>query len=833
MEKVHLICNAHLDPVWLWEWEEGAAEALSTFRTAADFCEEYEGFIFNHNEALLYKWIEEYDPGLFRRIQGLVEKGKWHIMGGWFLQPDCNMPAGESIIRQILHGRKYFRSRFGKEPETALNFDSFGHSRGLVQILEKTGYDSYMVCRPGCARDEIKGNDFIWTGYDNSRVIVHISDENYNSIKGKAAVELTEWIEKHKNEKTGLFLWGIGNHGGGPSREDLDNITALMRAKGGPEIIHSVPESYFNIISNAKGALESFDKPLAPESEGCYTSQIRVKQKHRELENNIYLCEKMLSNAAAQNFLDYPRKELDDALMALLTAEFHDALPGSAIKPVEEATLRQLNYGLEIISRLRAKAFFALAAGQKKVASGETPILVYNPHPYKVNTVIECELVLPQQNWGGEFTEPLVYAGEKKIECQAEQELSNFKMDWRKRAVFRAELEPSSMNRFDCKFRVLEAKPPVELKAENGIFHFQTEKIIVEISCATGLIDKYSVEGTDYIKPGAFRPVVMNDEYNSWGVGFKNFNDTAGSFSLLRGKEVSEFSGLPENELEPVRVIEDGEVRTVVEALFSYRNSFICQRYKLPKKGTEIEVETRVYWLEKDKLLKLSIPTCLTDAQYYGQTIFGSEKMQSNGSEVVSQKWSGVFSNSQDRAVTLVNNGTHGSNCLNGEFRVSLLRSAGYATSDFHGRLAMDPNRLTDRMDQGERIYKFWLNAGKSEDRRNNIDREAQLHNEEPYALSYCPPGEGKLPGRLIELDNAAIILAALKRSEYHDTYIIRLQNPMAEEKKTKLLIPFKGISREFVFESFEVKTLELDLEKESIEEINMLEDTVAVRAKA
>ena len=105
MKKVHLLCNAHLDPYWLWEWEEGAAEAISTFRVAADFCEEYEGFIFNHNEVILYKWVEQYEPELFARIQRLVREGRWRIMGGTYLQPDCNMPSGESFVRQVLTGK--------------------------------------------------------------------------------------------------------------------------------------------------------------------------------------------------------------------------------------------------------------------------------------------------------------------------------------------------------------------------------------------------------------------------------------------------------------------------------------------------------------------------------------------------------------------------------------------------------------------------------------------------------------------------------------------------------------------------------------------------------
>ena len=124
------------------------AEAISTFRVAADFCERHDGFVFNHNESVLYEWVEEYEPALFERIQKLVKEGKWRIMGGWFLQPDCIMPSGESFLRQIETGNRYFEEKFGIKYETAVNFDPFGHNRGLVQILAKNGYRHYLFVRP-------------------------------------------------------------------------------------------------------------------------------------------------------------------------------------------------------------------------------------------------------------------------------------------------------------------------------------------------------------------------------------------------------------------------------------------------------------------------------------------------------------------------------------------------------------------------------------------------------------------------------------------------------------------------------------------------------------
>jgi len=160
MKTVHLVCNAHLDPVWLWEWQEGAAEAMSTFRVAADFCEEFDAFVFNHNEAILYRWVEQYEPALFRRIQRLVRRKRWHIMGGWYLQPDCNMPSGESFVRQILMGRDYFSRKFGVRPTTAINFEpraattpTFSAARGKATALsKKTSSSGKVTTARGCWR---------------------------------------------------------------------------------------------------------------------------------------------------------------------------------------------------------------------------------------------------------------------------------------------------------------------------------------------------------------------------------------------------------------------------------------------------------------------------------------------------------------------------------------------------------------------------------------------------------------------------------------------------------------------------------------------------------
>ena len=202
--SVHLLCNSHVDAAWLWEWQEGAAEALALARTVADICEKFPGLVFNRNEAMFHEWIAEYDPALFQRIRKLVKSGAWHIMGGWYLQPDCNIPGGESFVRQILVGKRYFKRVFGVDVKTAANLDSFGHSRGLVQILARSGYDSYLFCRPPQRDADLPATQFVWVGYDGSQVLATLADSHSTRRRAPAR---RWWIDSAMGQYCGIVPW--------------------------------------------------------------------------------------------------------------------------------------------------------------------------------------------------------------------------------------------------------------------------------------------------------------------------------------------------------------------------------------------------------------------------------------------------------------------------------------------------------------------------------------------------------------------------------------------------------------------------------------------------
>ena len=819
---VHLVCNAHIDPVWLWEWEEGAATAISTFRVAADLCEQFDDFVFNHNEAILYQWVEEYEPALFKRIQDLVQEGRWHIMGGWYLQPDCNLPSGESFVRQILLGRNYFEEKFNARPTTAINFDPFGHSRGLVQILAKSGYDSYIFCRPA-GYQRVNGN-FTWQGYDGSEIIGLKSLTHYNSPLGKAAEKITAVMEENPDEDPLLILWGVGNHGGGPSRFDLQEIGRLIDNNEKTSIVHSDPETYFAEIAAVKETLPVHADDINPVFPGCYTSQIKIKQKHRELENELFSTEKMAASAWMFGLLEYPADELEEAMEALAGGQFHDILPGSSIQPVEETSLRLMDYGLEILSRIKTKAFYAFAAGEKEAEEGEIPILVYNPHPYPMEDIVECELNLHDFNREGTFGDIRVYQDGEELPAQVEHEQSNLYVDWRKKVVFRAALAPYQMNRFDCRVEFLPEKPVPSMDERDGHFLFESDELKVVINKETGFIDVFEAGGVEMIRPGAMEPLVVSHNPDPWGMRYTEFRDVTGKFSLLSPQKSAEISGIQAGSIPPVRVIEDGDVRTVVEATFGYNDSYLVLRYYLPKKGSWMDVETRVFWNEKDKMLKLSLPVKSGSSEVLGQVAYGVQNLPMDGTESVAQKWVAVVSDGRE-ALSVINNGTYACDFKDDELRLSLVRSPAYSAltdgkSDF-----VPQDRFSPRIDQGERFFRFRISAGDASRCLAHIDREAMVFNEAPMAVSFFPSGQENPTGALLQLEDDVVQVAAVKKTQKGNGLVVRLFEPTGTNRSTRLLMPSLNLDEKIELAGFEIKTLLVDTDLRKVSEANLLEE--------
>jgi len=829
-KTIHLICNSHIDPVWLWDWEEGASVTLATFRTAAKLCDEFDGFVFNHNEAILYQWIEEYEPILFKKIQRLVKEGKWRIMGGWYLQPDCNMPLGESFVRQVLLGKKYFKEKFNTTISTAINLDPFGHTRGLVQILKKSGYDSYLFCRPGMKDCALPAAEFTWVGYDGSEIIGTLATAHYNSTMGEAGVRLEAWIKENPDKRCSALLWGVGNHGGGPSKKDLNDLSRLINNSNAYEIRHSFPEAYFKELKRRKKNLPRYEDEINPWAVGCYTSMAKVKEKHRRLENELFMVEKIATVAAFQGLIHYPETNMKEAMKDLARSEFHDALPGSGTPAVEDSVIRTIDHGLEILARVKAASFFALTTGQKSAGKSVTPIVIYNHHPWKADALIECEIEEPEPNFTKKFIHPRIMYKGKVIPCQEEKEQSNLNQDFRKKVVFSAPLEPSSMNRFDCYFDLKKSRPCIDLKVKKGRIIFRTKSVEIHINTTTGLVDRYKVDGVDCLKKKAFLPIVMEDNPDPWGQTVKRFRKPVGRFKLASMTDCAALSGISSGRSLPVKVIEDGPVRSIVEAVFTFRKSAIVQKYKLSKHSDVLEVETRVFWNEKDKMLKLSIPTVLDDGEYLGQAAYGRQKLKTNGDEVVFQKWCAVVPRKNGIAVSVINDRIYGSDMKIGEIRLSLLRSPAYSWFNNKAWLAKERERFIPRQDQGERIFRFWVCGGPAKDRLKKIDHEAMILSESPFALPFFPSGDGQKQKKGIVLSNETVMVTAIKKAEAENNIIIRLFEPTGFRQVTLITLPWASAKSRITLAPFEIKTLKFNVKKKTFIETNLIEERVKSR---
>ena len=823
-KKLHLLCNAHLDPVWQWEWEEGAAEALSTFRIAAQFCEEYDGFIFCHNEALLYKWVEEFDNELFKHIQELVKKGKWHIIGGWHLQPDCNMPSGEALVRQIMSGRRYFKEKFGVVPTIAFNPDPFGHSRGLVQIIKKSGYDGYLFMRPSPAFLDLPSNDFTWKGYDGSEVTAVRMRGGYNSAKGRATEKILRLIDQCPENDFYLCLWGIGNHGGGPSKKDLDDIAELIKAQSenDVEVLHSTEEGYFKELWEKK-ELPVFDKSLNPWAPGCYTSQIRVKQKYRLAENTYFLTESMCSHASSLGLMEYPESKLAEAIYDIITVQFHDMLPGSSIQPAEEMCIRMLDHAIEILSRIKAQAFFALASGQKKAPEDKIPVFVYNPYPYEVKGDFIAEFMLWDQVRDFVFMKPDIF-NEKGEKCptQCEKEYSTIPIEWSKRVVFNATLEPMKLNRFECAFERVPERPRRVCKETDTHFIFESEKLSVKINKNTGFVDSVIKNGNEFVKEGAFALEVWNDNSDPWYMEETEWLEKIGEFELLNDSDAQKFCNTREA-IKGVHIIEYGDVRTVFEAVFGYNKSNAVVKYIISNDGS-FKTDIRINWCEKEKLIKLKVPSSFGATQCIGEHPYGRETLKNSLEENVSQKYVAICS--EEKAILAVNNGVYGSSFDDekGELHITLMRSPSYCAHPVDTRVVMPQDRAMPYIEQGERDFSFEFCFGEKTEILDKASRTAQHFNVSPMVLSFYPTGVGEIPLSPIKItDNDIINITAFKRAEYTSDYIIRLFNPTQEPQEATLIYFDNSVKVEFG--AFEIKTLKCN--SESITETQLMEDII------
>jgi alpha-mannosidase len=416
---VHMVGNAHLDPVWLWSWQAGVDEALATFRSAADRCEEYPEFVFTRGEAWLYEQVERIDPELFERVKRLIERGQWHVTGGQYIQPDVNLSTVMGLHRQILHGQRYFRDRFGVSPKVGYNVDSFGHPATLPDVLSSHDYVGYVFHRPGAHQVELPAQTFRWKGAGGGEVIgfrimpvyVTFSDDLYGQIM--LSIEAADPGLGHT-----MCFYGVGNHGGGPTKANIEYILENANSFPEAELRFSTPQAFFDAVAGERDRLPVVTEELQHTFPGCYSVMHDIKQQQQRgehlLDHTERIVEAFVENEEERRGL---HARLDSAWDDLLFTEFHDILAGTSV-PAAWDSVRAMQGRARIIGEEVAVEATRRWARRALPPIDEQQIVVINPDEAPWEGFVETEPFLSFDAWGKRWLSDL--DGEP-IEFQAVQ----------------------------------------------------------------------------------------------------------------------------------------------------------------------------------------------------------------------------------------------------------------------------------------------------------------------------------------------------------------------------------------------------------------------------
>src|SRR5215211_1586881 len=394
-----MIGNAHIDPVWLWQWQEGFHEVKASFRSALDRMKEYPDFTFVASSAAFYEWVEQSDPAMFAEIKQRVAEGRWDIVGGWWVEPDCNIPAGESFVRHGLYAQRYFKEKFGVIARTCFNVDSFGHAGTLPQILKKSGIDYYVFLRPMPHEKGLPARLFWWQSDDSSRVLAFRIPFEYLSWSKDVEIHARRCADEMK-EPVDEFMcfYGVGNHGGGPTITNIENIHHLdADAEFPARLICSTPDAFFQAAETKNWPIPIVQSELQHHASGCYAAHSGIKRWNRLAENRLLAAEKLSVAAASWGEADpelsaCQPSQFTRAWKNVLFNQFHDIMAGTSLEAAYDDARDAYGEALMIANSALNKATQSIA-WKINIPRDENvrPLVVFNPLTWPVKTSVEIE----------------------------------------------------------------------------------------------------------------------------------------------------------------------------------------------------------------------------------------------------------------------------------------------------------------------------------------------------------------------------------------------------------------------------------------------------------
>ena len=387
--------HAHIDTAWLWPIAETRRKTARTFASQLDLLARYPDYVFGASQAQLYAFVKEDHPELYRRVQAAVAAGRWEVQGGMWVEADCNLPSGESLVRQLVHGLRWFKAEFGVRVRNLWLPDVFGYSAQLPQLLRRTGIGCFLTQKLSWnVYTSFPHNTFRWRGVDGSEVLAHFPPEDdYNArCRPGALIKAQERHRERAIVDEALSLFGIGDGGGGPKEEFLERARRMRDLNGCPPYRFGPAQPVLERMAQQAAEYEAWDGELYFElHRGTYTTQAGIKRANRRAEEALHAAE-LLAVACAGDA--YPRAALDRLWKTVLTNQFHDIIPGSSIHSVYEQAVPE-----DDAAAAEALALGRTASAQAMRADADACTWV-NPSP----TAFDDLVALPA-GWTGAMAE--------------------------------------------------------------------------------------------------------------------------------------------------------------------------------------------------------------------------------------------------------------------------------------------------------------------------------------------------------------------------------------------------------------------------------------------
>ncbi len=808
-DTIHVIGHAHMDMNWLWTYSETMKMCNDNLRQTVAFMQEFPDFTMLQSQASVYNFVEKVDPPLFELVKKYVKEGRLEPAGGMWTEGDMNMSSGEAICRTFLLGQRYFLKNFGKTARIGWLPDNFGHISQMPQILKLAGcnYFYFHRCKPYTGT-------FWWVGPDNSRVLCYAND-TYN---GEIKPELKDEIGKFSPDKHRILqITGVGDHGGGPTRANIDMVHQLDRQPGYPAVKFTTAENFFKAASREMEGRPTHRGEMQFIFEGCYTTVADIKAGNRNCENSLYSNE-FFNTMRWLNGDAYPAEELRNLWTTVAFNEFHDILPGSAINEANKEAVARYTEVLRQSTEMRDNAFRKIADEVRFREGMGQPVVAFNLQPRSRTVVVEASVYSHQApasikpvSWGD-------FYGSKNIQTAENRKAPTVLVRDASGKSYPAQIVWSKVTPpgFTSKVRFIVAGMPAggyrtfyvdmtkpgevneAIPFENNTF--ETDFFRVRIDMKTGaivsLFDKrYNKE---YVREGGQLNRLMVYLEDRKG-GMKSW-----TINKIVGQE-------PVTDVKSVKVVENGPVRACIETVKAWGRSSFTERTYIYRSYPRIEYDMEVHWLETgtdstdSPMLRALFPLNVENPEFYCQVpfdvverpvdgkidgkdapsylksqsnIYGVDPEKADGQEVPAQKWVDITDGKT--GIALLNNSKYGHSWNKGDLRLTLLRSAG--NPDIYPNLGKFTISYALYPHEGD-----WKNGVWSEGEDFNVP----VYAAEPPSLALgerhaTRPEEDSF----ISIDRQNIVLSGMKQAEDGKELVVRIAETEGKETTATVQLP-------------------------------------------